>query len=74
MVQRRPRTLVPRATLDHSHVPARRDQQARTLDGYVREVIALLEDLPDCAGDRLSLDYEFHTGDEAVAASSPKPA
>nr|MDT0660803.1 hypothetical protein [Micromonospora sp. DSM 115978] len=36
------------------------------LDGSVREVIALVEDLPEGAERDLLLDYEVHTGDPAV--------
>jgi predicted RNase H-like HicB family nuclease len=51
--------------LPGAHTDAR---SLRTLDGYVREVITLLEDLPDGAEAELTLDYEFHTGDETVDA------
>jgi len=48
-----------------AHTDAR---SLRTLDGYVREVIAVVEDLPDGVESQLTLDYEFHTGDETVDA------
>jgi hypothetical protein len=51
--------------LPGAHTDAR---SLRTLDGYVREVIVLVEGLPDGAESQLALDYEFHTGDEAVDA------
>jgi predicted RNase H-like HicB family nuclease len=51
--------------LPGAHTDAR---SLRTLDGYIREVIALVEDLPDGAESQLALDYEFHTGDETTDA------
>jgi hypothetical protein len=51
--------------LPGAHTDAR---SLRSLDGYVREVVALVEDLPDGAESQLVLDYEFHTGDEEVDA------
>ena len=43
-----------------------------TLDGYVREVIALVGDLPEGAEDQLDLEYEFHTGDHVLDAWSQR--
>jgi hypothetical protein len=37
-----------------------------SLDASVREVIAMVEDLPEGAEDSLSLAYEFHTGIPAI--------
>ncbi|MFL6117552.1 MAG: type II toxin-antitoxin system HicB family antitoxin [Catenulispora sp.] len=51
--------------LPGAHTDAR---SLHTLDGYVREVIAVVEGLPEGAESRLVLDYEFHTGDETVDA------
>lgn len=47
------------AGLPTAHTDAR---NLSTLQGYVREVIVLAEDLPDDAAPGLVLGWEYHTG------------
>ncbi|WP_306216258.1 hypothetical protein [Actinoplanes sp. RD1] len=49
--------------LEGAHTYAR---SLKGLDREVREVIALVEDLPEGAEDDLSLSFEFHTGDATL--------
>lgn len=42
----------------------------KALDGYVREAIALMEDLPDEAMAGLELEYRYDIADEAVAEAN----
>jgi len=42
----------------------------KALDGYVREAIALMEDLPDETMDSLDLDYGYDIADEAVVQAN----
>jgi predicted RNase H-like HicB family nuclease len=51
--------------LPGAHTDAR---SLRTLDGYIREAIAVVEGLAADTENDLVLDYEFHTGDEMVDA------
>jgi predicted RNase H-like HicB family nuclease len=51
--------------LPGAHTDAR---SLRTLDGYIREAIAVIEGLAEGTESDLVLDYEFHTGDETVDA------
>jgi predicted RNase H-like HicB family nuclease len=43
-----------------------------SLDANVREVIALVEDLPDGAEAELRLDYDVHTGDADLDAATAR--
>lgn len=49
--------------LDGAHTYAR---NLSALNRFVREVIVLAEDLPDGTEESLSLEWEYHTGDQAL--------
>jgi len=51
------------AGLEGAHTSSR---SLATLDRYVREVIVLVDELPDDAEDQLELEWDYRTGDSAM--------